>query len=320
MSIINKMDKLINNSIVYYINLDERIDRNEHILNELLKIFPKEIINRFSAIKHQNGAIGCTQSHISILSQFINSGREWGFIFEDDFEFLFSINDIKNMLSNALSIDFNVIMMSYNGLVININYSTIKNNIASISNGLTTSGYIVHRKFARFLLNNFSNGLHKLIETENKQKYSIDVFWFPLQKLHNKFYAMMPCIGTQLSGFSSILLKESTDFLQCNTCIILVDFYVNNKNSPFYIIHDNNIGENTIINIQNKYPKIKFLFRITEHFFNKTNWKNIYDIYINITINKYLFDPNPSKYFKVSDNIECVNNVDYNDSFFMILN
>ena len=312
------MNNLINNSIVYYINLDERVDRNEHILNELLKLFPKEIINRFSAIKHKNGAIGCSQSHINVLYQFINSGKEWGFIFEDDFEFLFPIDDVKNMLSNALSNDFNIIMMSYNGLVININYAKIHNNIAPISKGLTLAGYIVHRKFARFLLNNFSNGLLQLIRTEDKS-YAIDVFWWSLQKPQHKFYAMMPSVGTQIAGYSSIELTASIGFLLCNTCIILTDFYVNNKNSPFYIIQCNNIDESIIINIQNKYPKIKFLFRITEHYFNKTNWKNIYDIYTQI-INKNFFESNPFKYFKVSDNIDGINNVDYNDTFFMILN
>jgi hypothetical protein len=315
------MDNLINKSIVYYINLDERTDRNEHILNELLKIFPKNIINRFSAIKHEQGAVGCTMSHINILLQFINSNKEWCFIFEDDFEFLFPIDDIKIMLSNALKNEFNVIMMTYNGSLININFSTITNNIASITNGLTTAGYIVHKKFSKFLLNNFSNGLNELIKTENKQKYKIDVYWFMLQKIQNKFYAMMPCIGTQLSGYSTIEL-QNVDYIQCNTCIILTDFDLNINKSPFFCLKYNYINEDTIINIKNKYPKINCLFRITNNFFNKTNWKYIYDIYINMIKHKYSY-----KYFKISDiniesinNIEDINNVDYDNTFFMILN
>jgi len=313
------MNKLINNSIVYYINLDERKDRNDFILNELLQLFPKEIINRFSAIKHKNGAIGCTLSHINVLIEFINSGKEWGFVFEDDFQFLFPIDYTINILLNALIFDFNVIMMSYNGVDININYHTICNNRAIINKGLTTAGYIVHKKFSRFLLNNFLNGLHELIKTENKNNYTIDIYWKSLQTPQNKFYAMMPCIGTQFANYSSIELKH-IDYYHCNTCIILTDFDININNSPFFCIKYNNINEDTIINIKNKYPKIKYLFRITEQSFNKLNWNNIYNIY-KMIVSRHIFNVNTTNYFKIIDkNIINIDNIDYNDTFYMILN
>jgi GR25 family glycosyltransferase involved in LPS biosynthesis len=313
------MNKLINNSIVYYINLDERKDRNEYILNELLQLFPKQIINRVSAIKHTNGAIGCSQSHINVLSQFITSSKELCFIFEDDFQFLFPIDHIQIMLLNALKNDFNVIMMSYNGLNININYNNIFNNIAIIQNGLTTAGYIVHQKFARFLLNNFSNGLQQLIKTVNNT-YAIDMYWRSLQTSHNKFYAMMPCIGTQLNSYSSIELKQ-VDYVQCNTCIILTDFYINNNNSPFFCLNYNNIDENTIINIKNTYPKIKYLLKITKFDFNKLNWINIYNLY-KFFITKFVITKNYFNYYKISNyDIINTNTINYNNnSFFIILN
>ena len=116
------------NSIVYYINLDERPDRKQHIENELIKIFPKDIINRISAIKHKTGAIGCSNSHIDALFNFIKSKKDVCYIFEDDFQFLFPPDEIKEILNNVLKEDFNVIMMSYNGLGIDINCQSIKNN------------------------------------------------------------------------------------------------------------------------------------------------------------------------------------------------
>ena len=181
------MNDLINNSIVYYINLDEQKDRNEHILNELTQLFPKDIVNRIPAIKHKYGYVGCSMSHIYTLQQFIKSGKQWGFIFEDDFQFLFPIENIKSMLFNVLKHDFNVIMMTYNGFNININYLSISNNKAIVQNGLTTAGYIVHQKFAFFLLNNFLNGLHQLNETNDISKYTIDMYWNILQNNNNKF-------------------------------------------------------------------------------------------------------------------------------------
>ena len=315
------MDNLINNSIVYYINLDERKDRNELIFNELLQLFPKELIHRFSAIKHHNGAIGCSQSHINVLFQFIKSNKDICFIFEDDFTFLFPIDNIKNILFNVLKNEFNVLLMSYNGLGIDVDFEQVKNNIAySINSARTTAGYVVHKKFAKILLNNYLNGVQQLIETEDKPKYAIDMYWNILQ---NNFYAIMPCIGTQLSGFSSIELKNN-DYVQCNTCIILTDNERDDTKSPFYCLNYNYINDKTIKNIKYKYPKIKYLFRITDYDFNKLNWKIIYDIYKNI-VYKNMTNQYKNPYFKLSiDNnnlniVECVS-LNYNDTFFLILN
>jgi GR25 family glycosyltransferase involved in LPS biosynthesis len=324
LSIMEIMDNIINNSIVYYINLDERTDRNEHILTELLQLFPKEIIHRYSAIKHQNGAIGCSQSHINVLFQFIKSNKDYCFIFEDDFQFLFPITNIQNIIINALSNDFNLLLMSYNGLGIVINYEQIKNNIAySIKNARTTAGYIVHRQYAKILLNNYLSGLQQLIETEDKTKYAIDMYWNILQNTENKFYAIMPCIGTQLAGYSSIELKDS-DYVQCNTCIILTDFDINNNKSPFFCLKYNYIDEKIIKNIKYKYPKIKYLLRITEDFFNKLNWKIIYDIYKNIIYTNMKKNYN-NPYFKLSVNnntfyIDECKSLHYDTTFIMILN
>jgi GR25 family glycosyltransferase involved in LPS biosynthesis len=318
------LHNLINNSIVYYINLDERKDRNEHILNELKQLFPEEIINRFPAVKHINGAIGCTQSHINILFKFIKSDKDICFIFEDDFKFLFPIDDVKMMLSSALKDDFNVIMMSYNGLGIEFDYMTIYDNLAhSMKNARTTAGYIIHKKFGQILLNNFLSGLTNLIDTEDKTKYAIDMYWHSLQNHENKFYAMMPCIGTQISGYSTIEHKN-IDYVQCNTCILLTDFEINDKKNPFYYLKYNYINENTIKNIKKKYPNINYLFRITNDLIQKINWNIIYDIYKNI-VHKNMLKQFKNPYFKLSiDNnnlniVECVS-LNYNDTFFVILN
>ena len=317
------MDNIINNSIVYYINLDERKDRDEHILNELKQVFPENIINRISATKNINGAIGCTQSHINTIFKFIKSNKDICFVFEDDFKFLFPIDDIHNMLSNALQTDFNVIMMSYNGLGLEIDVNTIKNNVCkSINKGRTTAGYIVHKKFAKTLLDNYLSGVQQLIETGDKQLYAIDMFWFSLQNQENKFYVMMPCIGTQLSGYSSIE-QQNRDYVQCNTCIILTDYDIN-KDIPFLNLKYNYIDDKTIKNIKNKYKHIKYLMRLTEELGRKLDWQIINNIYkdvvyknmtkqfkfphFNITINNFML------------NISEIEKIDYDDNFIVILN
>ena len=57
---------------VVYINLDHRTDRRQHMEKEV-SIFPSERVTRFSAIKHDYGAIGCTRSHIAVLEMAISS-------------------------------------------------------------------------------------------------------------------------------------------------------------------------------------------------------------------------------------------------------
>jgi GR25 family glycosyltransferase involved in LPS biosynthesis len=311
------MEKIINNSIVYYINLDEHKNKNDFIFNELKKLFPINIINRISAIKHNFGLIGCCKSHILSLQHFINSNKTFGFIFEDDFEFLFPISNIQNILFNAFKNDFNVLMLTYNNIKIDINFFALSNNRSYINNGLTTCGYVVHKKFAKFLLYNFITGLNYLTKTLNN-KYALDLFWFSLQTQQNKFFGIMPCIGKQKSFFSSILLKN-VDYKECNTCIFITDFDLNTYNSPFFCLKFDNIDENTIIDIKNKYPKIIFLSKFTKNDFDKLNWSNIYNLYKFVIIN--VLNSNNSPFFKLFNNkILNVDIVDYcNDSFFMYL-
>ena len=62
MKIINKNIILEN---VFYINLEERIDRKTHVENELNSL--GWIYERFNAIKAKSGRIGCSMSHLKLL-------------------------------------------------------------------------------------------------------------------------------------------------------------------------------------------------------------------------------------------------------------
>ena len=71
----------------YYINLDHRTDRNSHIQQNIInkyELFSQ--IERMSAIKNVNGAIGCSMSHIKCLTKCLEMKDEPYFmIIEDDF-------------------------------------------------------------------------------------------------------------------------------------------------------------------------------------------------------------------------------------------
>ena len=50
----------------FYINLDHRTDRKEHITEQLATL-ALTTCERFKAIKMENGAVGCSMSHLKIL-------------------------------------------------------------------------------------------------------------------------------------------------------------------------------------------------------------------------------------------------------------
>ena len=93
-SIINGYKKNYNNfdwninlpiSLALYINLENRLDRKEHIEKELeILDIPYE---RFNAIKiPEFGALGCSLSHIECLKYAINNNLDNILILEDDFQ------------------------------------------------------------------------------------------------------------------------------------------------------------------------------------------------------------------------------------------
>ena len=60
-----------------YINLDKRGDRNTKTIKQLMKLGITKP-NRFSAIEHQHGIIGCALSHIKVIENAI--GKELPYI------------------------------------------------------------------------------------------------------------------------------------------------------------------------------------------------------------------------------------------------
>jgi GR25 family glycosyltransferase involved in LPS biosynthesis len=70
---------------IVYINLDERTDRRVHVEKQLVRAFPLERIQRFSAIRAAKGAIGCSRSHIAVLELAKANGWPNVLVVEDDF-------------------------------------------------------------------------------------------------------------------------------------------------------------------------------------------------------------------------------------------
>lgn len=205
---------------IFYINLEHRIDRNNQISKELQKLeIPSEKIERFPAIYHKVGAIGCGLSHIQILKIAQERGYKNIIILEDDFTSIIEKEGWEYLLGHVFSnnIDFNIILLSYN-ITCNkertcfktdaeffryINTPTSKEYDEYLDICIdvgTTSGYLVNQKFMETLEKNFTEAVYNLSKTGDDKKFAIDQYWKKLQD--DKFLLFKNRFGVQRASFS----------------------------------------------------------------------------------------------------------------------
>ena len=197
-----------NFDLVYYINLNHRTDRLNHITNEIKKTnIDESKVHRIEAVYVEDfGALGCSKSHCIALENFINSPEtnQTCVILEDDFEFTQPQNVVNDLIDNVFNNDvkdFDVLMLSSN---IALELTTPKFNfVTKIINAQTTSGYVVSRKFAPILLKNYKEGADLLSQTRDRPKYSIDMYMKLLQP-NSKWLCLSPKIGKQMDSYSDI--------------------------------------------------------------------------------------------------------------------
>lgn len=186
---------------IYYINLDKRIDRKQHIENEFkIMNIPQDKIIRFRAIEHTKGEIGCGLSHINVLEDAIRNNFENIIIFEDDFQFLVTKEELQDILTKLFEIDFNLCMLSYGQL----KCVHIDQHFCEVLSAQTASGYVVNKKLFKPLRDSFQEGINGLIYNKPIQTDAIDTHWKNLQGKRKKFLASRKRVGKQIDGFSDI--------------------------------------------------------------------------------------------------------------------
>jgi len=196
----------------YYINLEERKDRYVHF--EKLKTnhsFFKNV-NRVSAIKCENGAIGCGLSHIKALKKSIqdNDSFDYTMVFEDDFcilndthytDFVGHFEHIRNEK------EWDIIVLTPRGVMKNIsvdkNCKMTSNHFYEIVNNQTATGYIIKKSFIPILISTFEKSVEGLLKKQNPDNYAIDQYWKSLQNT-NHFYYFKNVFAGQLPGYSTI--------------------------------------------------------------------------------------------------------------------
>jgi len=189
---------------VFYINLDHRTDRKEHVENELNKLGLKA--TRFNAIKMTNGAIGCSMSHLKILEDAKKNKLDHVLIIEDDIKFL-DIELFKNQINKFFELhenNWDVILLAGNNMP---PYEKIDETCVKVTRCQTTTGYLVNGHYINVLISNVKMGLTNLLnKPDEKSRFAIDKFWFVLQGA-SKWYLITPLTVIQREDYSDIEKK-----------------------------------------------------------------------------------------------------------------
>ena len=190
----------------YYINLASRTDRKVH-MDQLIQQYPFfSNLQRFNAISHKNGAMGCSLSHASIIETFLSTNEEMLLLLEDDFVILNEahfqqfVSDFEKIRENC---GWDIIVLTPRGDRIEGKADLRDNHFHRIRNNQTTTGYIVKREFATILLENIKEGMEHVKQGISLDECAIDQFWKRLQDSYS-FYYYERIYGGQLEGFSTI--------------------------------------------------------------------------------------------------------------------
>jgi GR25 family glycosyltransferase involved in LPS biosynthesis len=129
---------------IYCINLDERTDRWGQAQKEFGKLGITDV-NRFSAIKHEKGAIGCRESHLGVITEAKKLGLKNVLIFEDDL--LVIGEDVKKLeetLNDIEELDWDLF---YLGATVDPNVSRLQYvtpNVVKTNFAYTTHAYAIN--------------------------------------------------------------------------------------------------------------------------------------------------------------------------------
>uniref|UniRef100_A0A6C0HJW4 Glycosyl transferase family 25 domain-containing protein n=1 Tax=viral metagenome TaxID=1070528 RepID=A0A6C0HJW4_9ZZZZ len=186
---------------VVYINLDHRTDRWDQILAELAPHFPPEKVTRFSAIQRENGALGCTASHIAVIEMAKAAGWKNVLVVEDDAMWISeNFEEAYATLERLAAGAYDTIMLSS---------ACARWYIGSLKliTAQTTAAYLVNSSYYETLLSNFRESRDLLESLSDGNQYALDQYWKRLQQRDN-WFVVIPSLMKQRPGYSDIEHKN----------------------------------------------------------------------------------------------------------------
>jgi len=196
---------------IFFINLDHRVDRLNHVTHQLTNLGVIHKAERFPAIKTTSGAIGCALSHMKCIEIAIARNYNNIFICEDDITFLdipVFTTSLQKFYSDFSKPETETETPVWDVLIVSGNngppFQKISDSYMRIHNCQSTTGYIVNKHYYQTLLKNFKESTSLLVkEPSNREKYAIDMYWKKLQTIH-KWYLIIPVKVVQIESYSDV--------------------------------------------------------------------------------------------------------------------
>lgn len=175
--------------VAYVINLDDRKDRLVSVMGEFNKV--GIVVNRFPAIKHEDGVVGCKLSHLEIIKKAKYNDSINVLIFEDDVQFCNGFSDFNFNIINDYMWD-----MFFLGSRQMSKPVTVSNMIVKLTKSWCAHAYMVN--------GNFYDKYIDVVENDNR---AIDVILGDLMPEINA-YAFYPDLVIQRPDYSNILNRH----------------------------------------------------------------------------------------------------------------
>ena len=189
----HNIDKII------YINLERRLDRLHEITEELTMF--NLVGERFNAIPHSNGIVGCGYSHLEVLKLAKQRGYKNILILEDDFTFLIPKEEFEKEMTMLFenNISFDVCMLAYN--LKESETSVHGPFLKRVLSAQTASAYIVNSTYFDTLIDLYNFAIPMLEKTGQHWIYANDQIWKHLQRNDN-WVCFTTRIGKQRASYS----------------------------------------------------------------------------------------------------------------------
>ena len=184
-----------------YINLDKRPDRKNNMEEEFTKLgISPEKITRFSAFYNPLNGLGCMKSHLEALKLARSKNYKNVWIFEDDFTFTSSPQDIEHNLRQLFfkKPPADVALASYihKQAPFPALHFSVYPNLFRVVESQTASSYIVFQHYYDKLIDLFEDAYVQLEITGEHWNYANDQVWKLLQ-VKDIWYCFTPSLGKQ---------------------------------------------------------------------------------------------------------------------------
>ena len=206
---INFLDRSSKNSLfpncdVFYINLDSREDRNKEICREL-KSFRISGAKRFPGIHRSSGALGCSLSHQSVITNSRTSEIRGTVVFEDDLIFIARPKLVGRVVREFLNNPAADVLCIANFTKDRTTY--FSPNLQRTTDVQTMACYLFKPHMKMHLERASELSIKQLVETDGAEGI-LDKKWKMLQKDFT-FVVPRAKLAIQRNSFSDILKKQA---------------------------------------------------------------------------------------------------------------